>query len=322
MYTRVVYVNTGHLYLDKKTCMQTKETPYVDTKDFSYAIQKFFLSTLFTYEKSFLSTLFTYETSFVSTLFTYEKSFLSSLFICNREVFSVLSTHIWEFFCIHSIYIWEVFFFFFCPLYSHIRSLLYPLCSYAKEKSFLSTLCICNRKVFCVLYCIYCIYCIYFIFIFLDGYCSTVQGLLDWFEVDLVFTELSFIQIDLCVLCVLYCIHCICCIYCMCIYIYIYIFVYKHVSRQKGLVFKQKEICMSTKETFLLYMYIYVGRNDLCIDKRDWIIDKGDLHNDPKGLQTENRDRFVGRKDWYIDERDLFVGRKDLCLDKRDLSVY
>ena len=38
--------------------------------------------------------------------------------------------------------------------------------------------------------------------IFFDGYCSTVQGLLDWFEVDLGFTELSFIQIDLCVLCV------------------------------------------------------------------------------------------------------------------------
>jgi len=35
-----------------------------------------------------------------------------------------------------------------------------------------------------------------------DGYCSTVQGLLDWVEVDLGFTELSFIQIDLCVLCV------------------------------------------------------------------------------------------------------------------------
>ena len=28
-----------------------------------------------------------------------------------------------------------------------------------------------------------------------------MQGLLDWFEVDLGFTELSFIQIDLCVLC-------------------------------------------------------------------------------------------------------------------------
>ena len=39
-------------------------------------------------------------------------------------------------------------------------------------------------------------------FFFFDGYCSTVQGLLDWFEVDLGFTELSFIQIDLCVLCV------------------------------------------------------------------------------------------------------------------------
>jgi len=41
-----------------------------------------------------------------------------------------------------------------------------------------------------------------FRFCFFDGYCSTVQGLLDWFEVDLGFTELSFIQIDLCVLCV------------------------------------------------------------------------------------------------------------------------
>jgi len=36
---------------------------------------------------------------------------------------------------------------------------------------------------------------------FFDGYCSTVQGLLDWFEVDLGFTELLFVQIDLCVLC-------------------------------------------------------------------------------------------------------------------------
>jgi len=40
------------------------------------------------------------------------------------------------------------------------------------------------------------------LYAFVDGYCSTVQGLLDWFEVDLGFTELSFIQIDLCVLCV------------------------------------------------------------------------------------------------------------------------
>ena len=37
---------------------------------------------------------------------------------------------------------------------------------------------------------------------FLDGYSSTVQGLLVWFEVDLGFTKLLFIQIDLCVLCV------------------------------------------------------------------------------------------------------------------------
>jgi len=47
--------------------------------------------------------------------------------------------------------------------------------------------------------------CGYRAFSFFDGCCSTVQGLLDWFEVDLGFTELSFIQIDLCVLCVATC---------------------------------------------------------------------------------------------------------------------
>ena len=31
---------------------------------------------------------------------------------------------------------------------------------------------------------------------FVDRYCSTVQGVLDWFEVDLGFTELLVIQID------------------------------------------------------------------------------------------------------------------------------
>jgi len=36
----------------------------------------------------------------------------------------------------------------------------------------------------------------------LDGYFSTVQGLLDWFEVDLGFTEPLLIHIDLCVMCV------------------------------------------------------------------------------------------------------------------------
>ena len=32
---------------------------------------------------------------------------------------------------------------------------------------------------------------------FFDEYCSTVQGLLDWFEVDLGFTELSLISVPL-----------------------------------------------------------------------------------------------------------------------------
>jgi len=39
---------------------------------------------------------------------------------------------------------------------------------------------------------------------FLDGYCSTVQGLLDWFEVDIGFPELVLFRLNevLCVLCV------------------------------------------------------------------------------------------------------------------------
>jgi len=41
-----------------------------------------------------------------------------------------------------------------------------------------------REKCVCVLYSIF------------DGYCSTVQGLLDWFEVDLRFTDLLFIQIE------------------------------------------------------------------------------------------------------------------------------
>jgi len=39
-------------------------------------------------------------------------------------------------------------------------------------------------------------------FIFLDRYCSTVQGLLDWFEEDLGFTKLLLFQTDFCVMCV------------------------------------------------------------------------------------------------------------------------
>jgi len=38
---------------------------------------------------------------------------------------------------------------------------------------------------------------------FLDGYCSAIQGLLDWFEVDSGFTKLLFIRTGLCVVCVL-----------------------------------------------------------------------------------------------------------------------
>ena len=43
--------------------------------------------------------------------------------------------------------------------------------------------------------------CVCLIMSFLDGYCCTVQELLDWFEVDLGFTEGLFLQIGLCVKC-------------------------------------------------------------------------------------------------------------------------
>ena len=43
---------------------------------------------------------------------------------------------------------------------------------------------------------------------FLDWlmYCSAAQGLLDWFELDLGFTKLLFVQTDWCVVCFVYCI--------------------------------------------------------------------------------------------------------------------
>ena len=60
---------------------------------------------------------------------------------------------------------------------------------------------VCILRVFCVYFvCIWCVFCVLCnVHTFLDGYCSTVQGLLDWLDVDLGFTELSFIQIGLCV---------------------------------------------------------------------------------------------------------------------------
>ena len=57
-------------------------------------------------------------------------------------------------------------------------------------------------NVFAPLFAYICIQPVYLQHAVLDGYCSTVQGLLDWFEVDLRFTELLFIQIGLCVMCV------------------------------------------------------------------------------------------------------------------------
>jgi len=85
---------------------------------------------------------------------------------------------------------------------------------------FESFMCVCNMNGLCIcmiwivymciwhesLMCVYnmnrsCV-CMKWIARFFDGYCSTVQDLLDWFEVDLGLTELLFFQIDLCVMCV------------------------------------------------------------------------------------------------------------------------
>ena len=96
-----------------------------------------------------------------------------------------------------------------------------------------------------------CVYCSCFqilvaalLLIILDGYCSTLQGLLDWFEVDLEFTELSFIQIDLCVPDIGGCAQqavaaCIC--------IYTYLFIYKYIY-----------IYIHTYIYIYIYMYIYI----------------------------------------------------------------
>ena len=60
---------------------------------------------------------------------------------------------------------------------------------------------VCNDSFICVQWLIHICTCVRNrLQTFLDGYCSTPQGLLDWFEVDLGFTELFFNQIDLCVL--------------------------------------------------------------------------------------------------------------------------
>jgi len=57
---------------------------------------------------------------------------------------------------------------------------------------------------------------------FLDGYSSTVQGLLDWFEVDLGFTKLvclllvrECVRVCVCVLCAYVCV-CVCLCVCVC----------------------------------------------------------------------------------------------------------
>ena len=45
--------------------------------------------------------------------------------------------------------------------------------------------------------------CSFYLAAFVDGYCSTLQALLDCFELHLGFTDLLCIQIELCVMCLL-----------------------------------------------------------------------------------------------------------------------
>jgi len=73
---------------------------------------------------------------------------------------------------------------------------------------------LCIIDFFCALLCA-CVFCALLFLIgtallFLIGTVALYRGLLDWFEVDLGFTELLFIQIDLCVVCVFCALLCGC----------------------------------------------------------------------------------------------------------------
>jgi len=83
--------------------------------------------------------------------------------------------------------------------------------------------CVCRRVgwQFCVFVGV-CLWLEFDMCICLDGYCSTVQGLLDWFAVDLGFTELLIVQIDLCVCgssptCAYVVSVCLCLVWCVCV---------------------------------------------------------------------------------------------------------
>jgi len=108
--------------------------------------------------------------------------YMSSVYICTFiwcvciHLYVYIYTSTYQSMHMSSVYIWYTHTYSYVILYAYISCMC--LCAYFR--------------------------CICLVYTFFDGYCSTVQDLLDWFEVDLGFAELSFIQIDLCVLCLVY----------------------------------------------------------------------------------------------------------------------
>jgi len=106
--------------------------------------------------------------------------------------------------------------------------------------------------------------------------------LLDWFEVDLGFTELSFIQIDLCVLCVFdtqvpfraRCVDffvrvgkgvcvCVCGCVCVCVCVCVWIFIRRYTSPPCACVYIY-EACVYIYEA-CVYIYEACLKGYLCV---------------------------------------------------------
>jgi len=118
--------------------------------------------------------------------------------------------------------------------------------------------------------------------IFLHGYCSTVQGLLDWFEVDLGFTELLFLW---------------------------NIFCYTSAVRCK-----QKWLLLRGSPDFCILDFCWEGKRDSCWEgKRDscWR-EKGTLVGGKKGLLLRGKDGLLLRGKEGL----LLAGKRDSCWHK------
>ena len=95
-----------------------------------------------------------------------------------------------------------------------------------------------------------------FVTFFFDGYCSTVQGLLDWFEVDLGFTQ-AFIYSNRFVCSVCFCSPLV--LFCSLCYIHSFIFVKEREKRNE----KEQQSCSGF--SFFLYICRYIYTRITCI---------------------------------------------------------